>query len=138
MSQPSFNPNGHKNIYDGHCHCHAVHFRAAFPHPIHASSSSPEAELQEVFRCNCSICERNGYLLIYPREEDLEVTAGKDKLKEYRCHSKTRPHLFCSECGSSVMIEQKPWKQFAVNLRMLDGVELEKLKFTELDGKNDQ
>ena len=133
--------------YEGMCHCTAVRFTAKVP-PVEANP---------VIRDNCSICSKNGYLMVYPKVDDVVFTQGKENLKEYRCMSKRAPHYFCSTCGSSVYCDTSAihplGKVYAVNVglplavanrvhanrdqvRMFRGVDLHALKFDDKDGKN--
>lgn len=53
-------------------------------------------------------CRTIGYLLVYPRREDVKVENDCDKkLKDYYFGHKNKPHRFCPECGSSVLIDFK-------------------------------
>lgn len=143
--------------YQGHCHCGAVRFTIALPQSLYAE---PPAEQYPVVRCNCSVCFRNGYLLCYPLVEDVKFSQGKDKLSEYRFATKTRPHLFCKECGSSIGIDlsnseeaEGGEKHYAINVRertrrvsqwyhadsllkvrMLQGMDLDKFLYDDLNG----
>jgi hypothetical protein len=54
--------------------------------------------------CNCSICTKNGYLLVYPFRKDFTFEKGQDSLKEYQFATKNVWHQFCGECGSSCFI----------------------------------
>jgi hypothetical protein len=49
-----------------------------------------------VSNCNCSICQKNSYLTIYPNWEDIEWLNGWDEMKNYRFGSKNRDDQFCS------------------------------------------
>jgi hypothetical protein len=47
-----------------------------------------------------------GYLLVYPKREDVHFLADSEtKLKQYFFGQKRKPHLFCGECSSNVMID---------------------------------
>lgn len=49
-----------------------------------------------------------GYYLVYPKREDVVFHDGSDsKLKDYFFGKKTKPHRFCPECSSSVLIDFK-------------------------------
>lgn len=86
-----------KKTYVGRCHCGAVKFTVAIP-PLETGATS-------VMQCNCSICTKNGYLLVYPLVSDVTFQSGEDKLVLYTFGSKTRPHKFCPICGISIMID---------------------------------
>lgn len=81
--------------YNANCHCGLVRF--SFSHPPLTTS--------KVTKCNCSICTKNGYLLVYPLRKDLVFRSGEDDLAQYRFGNKTKPHKFCSKCGTSVLID---------------------------------
>ena len=87
-----------KAWYEANCHCGAVRCRIHYP-----SLENPETK--KVNCCNCSICTKNGYLLIYPERQDVVWTKGFDHLKSYKCATKTKDHLFCPTCGSSILID---------------------------------
>ncbi|KAI4202971.1 MAG: hypothetical protein LQ350_002188 [Teloschistes chrysophthalmus] len=117
-----------KKWYYGNCHCAAVKFKVHFP----------SLDEHEVTVCNCSICTRNGYTLVYPKREDIEYLRGEDTLKAYYFGSKKAEHRFCPVCGSSVSID--PHGAFgtdfvAMNVRMFQDVELDKLKVKTVNGK---
>ena len=47
-----------------------------------------------------------GYLLLYPKWSDVEFLGDSEsKLKKYFFGQKRKPHLFCGECSSNVMID---------------------------------
>lgn len=48
-----------------------------------------------------------GYLLVYPKREDVVWLQGEDKLKDHFFGLKNKPHRFCSGCGSSILIDFK-------------------------------
>lgn len=78
--------------YYGNCHCGAVRFIVR----------TPSLSSYTVGSCNCSICTRNGYLLIFPSPENLDFSMGKEDLAEYFFGNKKFAHRFCKTCGSSV------------------------------------
>jgi hypothetical protein len=81
--------------YPANCHCGAVKFTVRVPSLIN----------HEVNNCNCSICDRNGYLLLYPEREEVTFHSGFDTLSSYLFATKQKPHKFCPICGSSVFID---------------------------------
>ena len=81
--------------YDGNCHCGAVKYRV---HHI-------PLEDKVVADCNCSICIRNGYLMIHPKREEVVFLQGYETLRNYKFGSGKLDHKFCPSCGSSVMID---------------------------------
>lgn len=49
-----------------------------------------------------SICQRNGYLFIYPKDTDVTWHSGREMLKSYAFASNSVGHRFCPECGTSI------------------------------------
>ncbi|KAI4925966.1 uncharacterized protein J4E92_006703 [Alternaria infectoria] len=120
--------------YDASCHCGAFKYSVTASPPL----DDPSAVLVE---CNCSICVSNGYLLIYVPNERIVFSNGSiEQLKSYSFGTKRMGHYFCGTCGASCMIRSKDPNFFAgmtcINARMLQGVELEKLKRKSVDGKS--
>jgi len=119
--------------YKASCHC------GAFAYSV--KTTSLDLESTEVVRCNCSICMRNGYLLIYVPNDDVTFTSGQfEDLKSYTFATHSVAHYFCPTCGSSCMARSIRPGFFdgtsIVNVRLFEGVELEKLKYKEMDGRS--
>ncbi|KAK7715135.1 hypothetical protein SLS64_003832 [Diaporthe eres] len=142
-SPPFPPPNGKYSDHNANCHCGAVKF---------TFSISPPLEEYPVVVCNCSICQRNGYLLVYPIKENLKLEDGSEvAMGSYRFGNKNVKHNFCKECGSSVFFEvSSPPKEaqlkaeakgeklpviMGVNLRMVTGLEVDKLIIKKIDGE---
>ena len=83
--------------YKSSCHCGKVRLQARLP---------PLTETH-ICNCNCSICTKNGYLLVYPKREDVTFLSGEDNLTQYRFASKLKPHMFCKTCGTSLLLDFK-------------------------------
>ena len=93
----------------GGCHCGAVRFEVEAPAAI------------EVHECNCSICEKLGYLhLIVPRSA-FTLLQGDDALSTYRFNTGVAEHLFCRHCGvKSFYVPRSHPDGYSVNARCLD------------------
>nr|POF05474.1 hypothetical protein CFP56_69500 [Quercus suber] len=86
--------------YDANCHCGIIRYTVTLPEAL-----SPEGP-GKINQCNCSICSKNGYLLVYPKREDVVFLDGSEaRLKSYSFGQKRTPNRFCPECGSSVLID---------------------------------
>lgn len=107
-----------KQWYDANCHCRAIQLRfKCLPLEsinIQGSTNSKKSDSQgekeatalKTANCNCSICAKNGYLLVYPDiNTEVEWVQGKDRLSKYNFGSQMATHLFCPTCGSSMGIE---------------------------------
>lgn len=57
--------------------------------------------------CNCSICQRNGYMFVYPDKENVTFESGceEESLGSYKFGSEVISHKFCKSCGSSVFFQ---------------------------------
>jgi hypothetical protein len=96
MYESVFYPGKHElSTYRGSCHCGAVQFTV----------SLPTLSTIHVNECNCSVCEINGYLNVYPFRRDFTLGTGEDKLSVYRFGPKDKQHKFCESCGTSLMID---------------------------------
>ncbi|KAF4507637.1 hypothetical protein G6O67_004114 [Ophiocordyceps sinensis] len=142
MSKPDFaellaapeNPN---NVwYPCSCHCGATSFKI-----LHEPLESPSSKPAPVIKCNCSMCVKTGYLLIYAFRHQIEYTSGWDELRSYRFASKTWDHKFCGACGTSVGIDFRGLHPLAagdiiaINARLLQGVDIDKLNLRPVNGR---
>lgn len=111
--------------YTGGCHCEKVRFEV-------------ELELKEVISCNCSICSKRGYLLAFAPDASFKLLSGEGSLGDYQFGKKRIHHYFCSSCGvGSFGKGATPDGQImrAINVRCLDGVDIQKLTIVPVDGK---
>jgi hypothetical protein len=112
--------------YQGSCHCGAVAYEV-------------EGEIQGAIMCNCSICHRKGGPLWFVPRANLRFKQGEDKLKAYTFNKHHINHLFCPTCGihtHGAADDPKGNAMAAINLRCLEGVELESLQITPYDGRS--
>ena len=72
--------------WSGSCHCGAVRFTVT-------------AEIDELTRCDCSLCARRGALMAKVHESALTIEAGEDQLTLYQWNTKAARHWFCRTCG---------------------------------------
>ena len=112
-------------VHHGGCHCGAVRFEVEAP-------TSPV-----VSQCNCSICDRVGYLhLIVPRAQ-FRLVSGRELLSEYRFNTKTARHLFCSRCGvKSFYVPRSHPDGYSVNVRCIDEGTLGRVEVRAFDGQD--
>ena len=114
--------------YSGGCHCGRVRFTVT-------------TALTPVVACNCSICAKRGALLTFVAPEAFEHTAGSDAdLTEYLFHKHVIRHLFCPVCGilpyAKGIAPGSGKPMVAVNVRCLDGADVEALEITRFDGRS--
>ncbi|KAF2094323.1 hypothetical protein NA57DRAFT_60953 [Rhizodiscina lignyota] len=117
--------------YDGSCHCGAIAFKATL---------SPPIEQQKLTQCNCSICYRNGYHLVFTPDENVEWTkGGEDAMTKYSFNKQRIVHHFCPTCGTSLLARSVDPNFFpgfvGVNARSFDGVDVNTLEKRIIDGK---
>ena len=95
--------------WSGSCHCQRVRFRI-------------ETDFPELTTCDCSICRRKNALMVKVHESKFELLAGADALTEYRFHTHTARHFFCSTCGIYPFHRKRVTPDFVgVNVFCLDG-----------------
>ncbi|HEX8661021.1 MAG TPA: GFA family protein [Brevundimonas sp.] len=108
----------------------------------------------EAKTCNCSYCQRTGAVWGYYAPEDLSVTAKEDRVYSA---SGLNQHHFCGACGGNTHGFSPDWaskyssdgtlkpgeaegvperKVAAVNLNMIDNLELSGLTVQAMDGRN--
>ncbi len=108
--------------YEGGCHCGAVRYQV-------------ETDLEKVLSCNCSHCQMKGLLLNFVDKDKFKLLKGEEMLSEYQFNKKSIRHLFCKVCGVQSFSEGVTFPKAAINVRCLDGIELEKLTLTPFNGK---
>jgi len=107
--------------YSGSCHCGKVKFEVT-------------ADISRGGVCNCSICNRVGWTMISVPTAQFRLIAGEDAQADYQFGPRTMHHLFCTTCGIHAY---GMWGDKAiVNLRCLDGVDLDALAVDRFDGKS--
>ncbi|KAF2739350.1 hypothetical protein EJ04DRAFT_573328 [Polyplosphaeria fusca] len=128
-------PSKPSETYHGSCHCGRFSYAVTYSPPL----SDPDASVVE---CNCSICARNGYLLIYVDVSHINYEKGVfDELKKYTFANHEIAHYFCPTCGTSCFAKatatEGPYANMqAVNVRTFQGLELKSLNLKEVDGKS--
>ena len=112
-------------IYEGGCHCSAVRYRVTLA-------------LDPLISCNCSMCSKTGAILAFGPLERFELLRGADALTDYQWGKKRIHHLFCSRCGVR-SFSRGPGRSgeptVAINVRCLDGVDLDALAPRKFDGR---
>jgi hypothetical protein len=112
--------------YTGGCHCGAVRYQVT-------------AKLDGALVCNCSICSKTGTMLTFVPPAQFTLLAGADALTDYGFGKRSIHHLFCSRCGvrsfaRGAMPDGTP--VVAVNVRCLDGVDLDAVPLRRFDGRS--
>jgi hypothetical protein len=95
--------------HSGGCHCGRVRFEVLAPAHLNVSE------------CNCSICEKTGYLHLIVPQAQFTLLQGKEYLTEYTFNTGTAKHLFCAVCGiKSFYVPRSHPDGFSVNARCFD------------------
>src|SRR5260221_13040916 len=83
------------------------------------------------------MCRKKGILhLIVPREQ-FELVAGVGELETYRFNTGVAQHHFCRSCGiHSFYVPRSDPDQIDVNVRCLDGVDVDTLRIFRFDGEH--
>ena len=70
------------------CHCGEVEIQVDL-----------KKEIDQLKRCNCSMCKRKGIMVTTVNKQDLKIIKGAKKIKTYQFKTNVAKHHFCSECG---------------------------------------
>lgn len=111
--------------YTGSCHCGKVAFEV-------------EGTISGAMACNCSICQRKGSLLWFVPRDALKLTTPEGNSKAYTFNKHEIEHRFCPVCGIHPYGEgtdPEGNRMAAINIRCLDGIELDKIPVTHFDGR---
>jgi len=113
--------------YSGGCQCGKVCYEV-------------QMDLGEVLSCNCSRCGRLGSLLAFAPAAQFKLLSGDGDLTKFEFNKHMIQHQFCSTCGiQSFAIGTHPKtgaKMAAINVRCLDGVDMDALKVKKVDGRS--
>jgi|SRR5688572_25417263 hypothetical protein len=112
--------------YKGSCHCGRVAFEV-------------EGTIDSALSCNCSICQRKGSLLWFVPRHKLRLVTPEDNASTYTFNKHTIRHRFCPTCGMHPYGEgtdPKGGRTAAVNIRCLDGIDLESIPVKHFDGRS--
>ena len=111
-------------IYSGSCHCGAIQFEIEAPESI------------EVEDCNCSICNKTGFLhLILPLSK-FKLLKGQDNITTYTFNSGVAKHTFCKTCGIKPFYTPRSNPDgIDINVRCLD-TQPKHINIVKFDGQN--
>ena len=112
-------------LYRGSCHCGHIAFEV-------------EGDLTGAMACNCSMCQRKGTLMWFVPRDSLKLQTPDENASTYTFNKHVIRHRFCATCGIhpySEAPDPKGNKMAAVNIRCLEGVELDKIPVKHHDGR---
>ncbi|QQR77768.1 MAG: GFA family protein [Candidatus Moraniibacteriota bacterium] len=113
--------------YTGGCQCGVVRFEMEVE------------DIKEVLSCNCSRCEKAGWLLTFLPKAQFTLLSGEDNLTEYRFGDKSIAHLFCKTCGIESFaygLGTDGVETVAINVRCVDNMDVDSLTVKKFDGKS--
>jgi hypothetical protein len=112
--------------YTGSCHCGRVAFEV-------------DGQVDSAMACNCSICQRKGSLLWFVPRTSLKLKTPEDAASTYTFNKHVIQHRFCPACGIHPFGEgtdPQGHVMAAINVRCLEGIDLDALKITHFDGRS--
>ncbi|HET9161426.1 MAG TPA: GFA family protein [Caulobacteraceae bacterium] len=111
--------------HSGGCHCGAVRFEARFAEPAAAQS------------CNCSMCEKLGFIHIIVPESRFRLLEGAEAITTYTFNTGVAKHTFCQVCGIKSFYRPRSNPDgWSVNARCLDDWGSIGLAIEPFDGQN--
>lgn len=103
--------------FRGSCHCGAVAFEVR-----------NQDKLQNLKRCDCSLCRKKGVVMAGAKLADLVVTKGADQLCLYQWNTRTARHYFCCRCGIYTHHQRRVAPdEFGFNVACIEGVDVQSL-----------
>ena len=112
-------------IHTASCHCGAIEISVEAPVELDA------------YECNCSLCQRTGFLHLIVPKDALTLVRGQEAITTYTFKTKVAQHYFCKICGCRpYYVPRSNPDGFSVNVRCLDQATIGKLTIHPYDGKN--
>ncbi|OGT39811.1 MAG: aldehyde-activating protein [Gammaproteobacteria bacterium RIFCSPHIGHO2_12_FULL_36_30] len=94
------------------CHCGAVEVAVQF-----------DNGLENIRRCNCSLCKRKGAVMAMVPITNLKVIKGENNLTLYQWNTKVAEHYFCKTCGIYTHHKRRSNpNQYGINIACIEGV----------------
>jgi hypothetical protein len=111
-------------IYQGSCHCRAITFTVEAPENI------------EVDDCNCSICNKSGFLHLIVPLNQFTLLSGQESVSTYTFNTGVAKHTFCKVCGIKPFYTPRSNPDgIDINVNCLDTHPIS-IKITCFDGQN--
>lgn len=120
--------------YHGSCHCGRTRFEV-------------DLELDHVRSCDCSVCTKRGALIHRVAERDLRILTPLSEMALYQWHTRTARDYFCPVCGifpfrrprhlsaEETEAGRREFTGWSVNVRCLEGVDLDRIPTRRVHGK---
>lgn len=115
-------------LYQGSCHCGKLAFEV-------------EGTLGGAMACNCSMCQRKGILMWFVPRENFRwrTPPAPGAMATYTFNKHVIQHHFCTTCGIHPFGEATApngQPMAAVNIRCLEGVDLNTIPVQQFDGRS--
>lgn len=97
-----------------------------------------EGDIKELVSCNCSICQRKGWLMWFTSRDNLKLLTPDDNASSYTFNKHVIKHRFCPVCGTSPYaegVDPKGNQVAAINFRCVEGIDLASIPVREFDGR---
>jgi hypothetical protein len=100
--------NAYSLFLHGSCHCGAIQFRV-------------QVKQEKGLDCNCSMCQKKGFLHLIVPPAQFELLQGSEQLRTYTFNTGVAQHYFCKTCGIHPFYRPRSHPdQIDVNLRCVD------------------
>ncbi|HEY8099518.1 MAG TPA: GFA family protein [Burkholderiaceae bacterium] len=112
-------------LYKGSCHCGKIAFQV-------------EGVITGAMACNCSICSRKGVLMWFVPRDKMQLLTSEQAMRTYTFNKHVIKHHFCDTCGIHPFgegVDPKGNQVAAINIRCLEGVDLESVPVQHFDGR---
>lgn len=112
--------------HKGGCHCGRIAFEV-------------EGEIGQVIECNCTHCSKKGYLLWFVPRAQLRLSTPESDMATYTFNKHVIRHHFCKTCGIlpfALGTDPKGNEMAAINLRCIEGLDLDKVPVQHFDGRS--
>ena len=112
--------------YTASCHCGKVKLEI-------------DGRIDQGLSCNCSICARKGSLLWFVPRAQVKWSTPQADASTYTFNKHAIKHRFCPNCGIhpyAEAMDRSGNPTVAVNLRCVEGLDLDAVKVVQFDGRS--
>lgn len=94
------------------CHCGDVEIEVTF-----------DNGLENIRRCDCSLCRRKGAVMATVPVANLKVINGKENLTLYQWNTMVAEHYFCKKCGIYTHHKRRSnTNEYGINIACIEGI----------------
>lgn len=111
-------------VYEGSCHCGSISFRI-------------EADITDVYQCDCSLCRMKNALMTTVHESKFELLSGEQVLREYNWNTGIARHFNCGTCGIYPFHKKRAMPDsYGINVNCLRGFDPSGVTMRAASGKD--